>query len=56
MGFMTRVLNWTLEECQVLLAKARKELRDPKAPLICYFHFVYGRKPQDPPTNDDLQH
>lgn len=56
MGFMTRVLNWTLEECQVLLAKARKEFRDPKGRLICYFHFVYGMKPLDPQTSDELQH
>ncbi|KAF2434307.1 methyltransferase, partial [Tothia fuscella] len=56
MGFMTRVLNWTNEECQVLLAKARTELRDPKAKLITIFHFVYGRKPlgSGPIPNDQL--
>jgi hypothetical protein len=56
MGFMTRVLNWTLEECQILLAKARAEFRDPKAHLICYFHFVYGRKPRNFTAGGDIQH
>lgn len=45
MGFLLRVMKWSLEEVQVLVAKARQEFRDPKVHLYCYFHFTYGRKP-----------
>lgn len=34
MGFLTRVMNWSIEEVQVLVAKARKELRDPKVRMF----------------------
>lgn len=30
MGFLLRVMNWSIEEVQVLIAKARQEFRDPK--------------------------
>ncbi|RDI88493.1 hypothetical protein Vi05172_g1412 [Venturia inaequalis] len=41
MGFLLRVMNWSIEEVQVLIAKARQEFRDPKIHLYAYFHFTY---------------
>ncbi|KXT06715.1 hypothetical protein AC578_8536 [Pseudocercospora eumusae] len=42
---LTRVLGWTMDEAQVLMAGVRNEFRDPKIHLLTIFHFVYGRKP-----------
>jgi len=44
-GLLGRVLGWSQEECQILIAEATRELRDPKIHLYTMFRFVYGRKP-----------
>ncbi|QDS75617.1 hypothetical protein FKW77_006625 [Venturia effusa] len=44
-GFLSRVMNWSMEEVQVLIAKTKQEFRDPKLHLYTYFHFTYGQKP-----------
>ncbi|PGH17713.1 hypothetical protein AJ80_04721 [Polytolypa hystricis UAMH7299] len=45
LGFMGKVLGWSKEECQVLIAKANEELRDRKNHTYVRVHFVYGQKP-----------
>ncbi|ELR10711.1 hypothetical protein GMDG_04969 [Pseudogymnoascus destructans 20631-21] len=42
---LTRILKWSHEETQVLMAKIRSDLRNKKNHLYIAFHFVYGRKP-----------
>ena len=48
LALLTRVLGWSYEECQILMACVRAEFRDPKNHLYTLKHFVYGRKPLDP--------
>ena len=45
LALLTRILGWSYEECQVLMAGIRSEFRDPKTHLYTVFHFVYGEKP-----------
>lgn len=45
LALLTRVLKWSNEETQVLIAKVRSDLRNKKQHLHSTFHFVYGRKP-----------
>ncbi|KPM35803.1 hypothetical protein AK830_g10787 [Neonectria ditissima] len=40
-----QVLGWTLEEVQVLVAKMRSAIRNPKNLTNSDMHMVYGRKP-----------
>lgn len=47
MAIFTRVLGWSLEETQVIMANVRKEMRDPKNHLLTIFHYTYGRKPTE---------
>lgn len=47
MALLTRVLGWSVEGVQVMLAHARNELRNQKNHLYTHVHFVYGRKPLD---------
>lgn len=42
---LTRVLGWSVEEVQVLMAGIRNEFSNPKIHLLTIFHYVYGRKP-----------
>jgi hypothetical protein len=44
-GLLGRVLNWSKEEYQILIAEASRELRDPKLHLYTVYRFIYGRKP-----------
>jgi len=44
-GLLGRVLGWSQEEYQILIAEANRELRDPRNHLYTIFRFVYGRKP-----------
>jgi hypothetical protein len=44
-GILGRILGWSNEECQILVALCNRELRDPKLHLYTVFNFVYGRKP-----------
>jgi hypothetical protein len=43
----TRILNWSYEECQVLIAGVKNEFRTENR-LITRVHFTYGQKPQRP--------
>jgi hypothetical protein len=47
LAFFTRVLNWSYDECQILVAAVRNEFRNENR-LISYFHFTYGQKPPLP--------
>ena len=42
----TQFLGWKKEEVEVMLAKVRKDLRDPKLHAQFDFHVVYGQKPR----------
>jgi hypothetical protein len=44
-GLLGRVLGWSKEEYQILIAEANREARDPKLHLYNVFRFIYGRKP-----------
>jgi len=44
-GLLGRILGWSKEECQILIAQVTRELRDPKIHLYNSFRFIYGRKP-----------
>lgn len=39
------ILDWSMEEVHVYLAKVRKELRDKKHHTYFWTRTVYGRKP-----------
>ena len=47
LALFTRVLNWSFEECQILIAETKNEIRTENL-LISYFHFIYGQKPPLP--------
>ena len=42
----TQHLDWKREEVDVMLAKVRKDLRDPRIHATYDFHVVYGRRPK----------
>ncbi|KAL1962671.1 hypothetical protein VTN77DRAFT_9305 [Rasamsonia byssochlamydoides] len=44
-ALFSRILGWTSEEVEVLVAKVRNELKDRSLHLWIPFYFVYGRKP-----------
>lgn len=44
----TQFLGWKAEEVQVLLAKVRKDLRNPRIHMMYQFWVAYGRKPGSP--------
>lgn len=44
-GLFGRVLGWTPEECQIIMAKVKKEVRDLQWQLYTNFFFVSGRAP-----------
>jgi hypothetical protein len=45
LALFTRVLGWTPEEVEVLLAGARKDLKNTNYHLYTRLHIVYGRNP-----------
>ena len=45
LGPLTRVLGWSNEKMQVLIAGVKGDFRNRKNHLYVNFHFVYGRKP-----------
>ena len=47
LALCTRILGWSMEETQVLVAGVKDDFRDPKQHLISVFRFVYGQKPAD---------
>ncbi|KAH6884873.1 S-adenosyl-L-methionine-dependent methyltransferase [Thelonectria olida] len=44
-GVFGRILGWSDEEVQVLVAKVRKDLNDPAIHLYIPAYFVWGKKP-----------
>lgn len=44
-GILKRVFNWAETEIQVLIAKTKKDLKDPALHLYLPVYFVWGRKP-----------
>ncbi|KAJ9149491.1 Demethylmenaquinone methyltransferase [Pleurostoma richardsiae] len=44
-GIFGRVLGWSDEEIKVLIAKVKKDLKDPAIHLYLPVYFVWGRKP-----------
>lgn len=42
----TQHLDWKYEEVEVMLAKVRKDLRDPRIHAQYDFHVVYGQRPK----------
>jgi hypothetical protein len=47
-----KVLGYTTDEAQVLMAEARKEFRDQKVHLYQQCCFCYARKPEEPQPDD----
>lgn len=47
LAVFTRVLGWTNNRAQGLMAGVRKELQDHKNHLYVLVHFTYGKKPED---------
>ncbi|RDW86014.1 hypothetical protein BP5796_04339 [Coleophoma crateriformis] len=45
LGLFTRVLGWSKDECEVLMAKVRADIRNPSIHTYVDWHFIYGRKP-----------
>ena len=45
LALLTRLRNWTQEECQVLIAKVKGEVKDPSFHGYAKFRFTYGMKP-----------
>ncbi len=44
LALLTRILGWSNDECQVLMAGVRRDFRNKANHLYANFHFVYGRK------------
>jgi hypothetical protein len=47
MALYTRVLNYSMEQAQVLFAMVRKEFSDRKLHMYTVYRFIYGRKPDE---------
>ncbi|KAM0271171.1 hypothetical protein ACHAQH_009155 [Verticillium albo-atrum] len=47
----TRVLGWSSEEMEILLAKVRRELKDTKVHAYWPIYVVYGQKPEEPKSS-----
>ncbi|PGH12432.1 hypothetical protein AJ79_04268 [Helicocarpus griseus UAMH5409] len=45
LGFIGKILGWSQAECQVLAAKVKTELRNPRNHIYINTHFISGRKP-----------
>lgn len=45
LALLTRVLGWSHEEVQVLIASVKNELKDLSIHAYGKMHFIYGRKP-----------
>ncbi|KAM0328733.1 hypothetical protein ACHAQA_005146 [Verticillium albo-atrum] len=48
----TRVLGWTNEELEILLAKVRRELKDTSIHAYWPIYVVYGQKPEKKPEEE----
>ena len=47
LALFTRILRWSIEECQVIIAKVKNDFRKQGWHGYADFHFVYGRKPSE---------
>ncbi|KAH7176370.1 S-adenosyl-L-methionine-dependent methyltransferase [Dactylonectria macrodidyma] len=45
-GIFGHGLGWSMEEVQVIMAKVKKDLKDPSIHLYLPVYFIYGRKPE----------
>ncbi|OJJ79327.1 class I SAM-dependent methyltransferase [Aspergillus glaucus CBS 516.65] len=45
-ALFTRILGWSKEEIEVMIAGIRKELRDPSVHVYTKVHVLYGQKPE----------
>ena len=45
LALFTRVLGWSRDRTQVLIAGVKDEIRNPRNHFYTASHFVYGRKP-----------
>ena len=45
LALFTRVLDWSVDKTQVLMAGVKDDFRNRKHHLYTTSHFVYGRKP-----------
>lgn len=45
LALLTRVLDWSHDETQVLIAHVKNEFRNPQNHFYKIFYFVHGRKP-----------
>ncbi|RYP55170.1 hypothetical protein DL768_000164 [Monosporascus sp. mg162] len=45
-----QILGWSLQEVQILVAKMRAAIKDPKNRTCSDMHMVYGQKPKHPTT------
>lgn len=45
-ALFTRILGWSKEEIEVMVAGIRKELRDPSVHVYTKVHVLYGQKPE----------
>lgn len=45
LALFTRVLGYTIEEAQVVIAKVKNDLRNKTPHLYVPFYFIWGRKP-----------
>jgi hypothetical protein len=50
LGMLGRALEWSAEECQVIGAEVRREMKDRDNHLFTSIHFVTGRKPHALPV------
>ncbi|KAF6223568.1 hypothetical protein HO133_000411 [Letharia lupina] len=46
-ALFTRVLGYSQQEVDVVCAKIRKEMKNPKMHAYFYLHVAYGKKPED---------
>ncbi len=47
LALFTRTLGWSLDDTLELIDHAREDFANPKNNLYSYFHFVFGRKPEN---------
>ncbi|KAF1811222.1 TAM domain methyltransferase [Eremomyces bilateralis CBS 781.70] len=46
LGFIVKILGWSQEEAQIMIANVLNELKDRRLHLYVPFYYVYGRKPE----------
>jgi hypothetical protein len=46
MALFTRVLKYTAEEAQIVVARVKKDLINPNLHMYVNFYYIWGRKPE----------